>query len=201
VEFEMFHGQRYYATRVHPSPDGGIVSYVADITARRRAEIALRLKQEHMQLAQRAAGIASWELDVEAEELTISQEFAEIIGLPAYVSRLRYDDFLNALFVSSDRNAAQSAMQQALRGKKEFSVELRLRRPDGSVRLVSSRGKGFYNHGRPLVLGVLVDLTPEGGEVPKPRVARKKNASKRRCAGLNASARQRHDCLLPQYPA
>jgi len=179
VEFEMFHGQRYYATRVHPSPDGGIVSYVADITARRRAEIALRLKQEHMQLAQRAAGIASWELDVEAEELTISQEFAEIIGLPAYVSRLRYDDFLNALFVSSDRNAAQSAMQQALRGKKEFSVELRLRRPDGSVRLVSSRGKGFYNQGRPLVLGVLVDLTPEGGEVPKPRVVRKKNAGKK----------------------
>jgi hypothetical protein len=58
-------------------------------------------------------------------------------------------------------------------------VELRLRRPDGSVRLVSSRGKGFYNQGRPLVLGVLVDLTPESGEVPKPRSARKKNTSKK----------------------
>jgi PAS domain S-box-containing protein len=181
VEFEMFHGQRYYATRVYPSPDGGIVSYVADITARRRAETALRLKQEHMQLAQRAAGIASWELDMEAEELTISQEFAEMIGLPGYVSRLRYEDFLNALFVSSDRTAAQQAMQQALRGKKEFSVELRLRRPDGSVRLVSSRGKGFYNQGRPLVLGVLVDITPEDArEVTKPRgkIARKKAVRK-----------------------
>lgn len=129
----------------------------------------------------RAAGIASWELDVEGEELTISQEFAELIGLPAYVSRLRYEDFLNSLFVSSDRTAAQQAMQQALRGKKEFAVELRLKRPDGSVRLVSSRGKGFYNQGKPLVLGVLVDLTPENpDEIPKPRrkSARKKTLRK-----------------------
>jgi signal transduction histidine kinase/CheY-like chemotaxis protein len=181
VEFEMLHGLRYYATRVYPSPDGGIVSYVADVTARRRAEAALRLKQEHMQLAQRAAGIASWELDMEAEELTISQEFAEMIGLPGYVSRLRYVDFLNSLFLSSDRTAAQSAMQQALRGKKEFSVELRLKRPDGSVRLVSSRGKGFYNQGKPLVLGVLVDITPEDPrELARPRArrARKKTLRK-----------------------
>jgi hypothetical protein len=52
-------------------------------------------------------------------------------------------------------------MEKALREKKEFAVELRLRRPDGSVRPVSNRGKGFYNQGKPLVLGVLVNLTPE----------------------------------------
>ena len=96
-----------------------------------------------------------------------------MIGLPGYVSRLRYVDFLNSLFLSSDRTAAQSAMQQALRGKKEFSVELRLKRPDGSVRLVSSRGKGFYNQGKQLVLGVLVDITPEDPrELARPRARR-----------------------------
>lgn len=182
VEFEMVHGQRYYSTRAHPSPDGGIIAYIADITARRRAEAALRLKQEHLQMAQRAAGIASWELDVESEELTISPEFAEIIGLPAYVSRLRYQDFLNALFVSTDRSNAQAAMQKALRGTKEFAVELRLKRPDGSVRIVSNRGKGFYNQGKPLVLGVLVDLTPDDvSEIPTPgfRAAHKKTVSKK----------------------
>jgi signal transduction histidine kinase/PAS domain-containing protein len=174
VELEMSQGQRHYATRAHPSPRGGVVAYVADITARRRAESALQLKQEHLRMAQRAAGIAAWELDVEAEELTISPEFAEIVGLPNYVSRLRYEDFLNSLFVSSDRTQAEAAMQTALRGKKEFAVELRLKRPDGSVRLVSSRGKGFYNQGKPLVLGVLVNLTPEsvdgvdGAGVPRP---------------------------------
>jgi PAS domain S-box-containing protein len=140
------------------------------------------LKQEHLQMAQRAAGIASWELDVEAEELTISPEFAEIIGLPTYVSRLRYEDFLNALFVSTDRSDAQAAMQKALRGSKEFAVQLRLKRPDGSVRLVSSRGKGFYNQGKPLVLGVLVDLTPDDmNEVPSPpaHTAHKKTPAKK----------------------
>lgn len=183
VEFEMSQGQRHYATRAHPSPDGGIVAYVADITARRRAESALRLKQEHLRMAQSAAGIAGWELDVEAEELTISPEFAEIMGLPNHVSQLRYQDFLSSLFVSSDRTQAEAAMEKALRGKKEFAVELRLRRPDGSVRLVSSRGKGFYNQGKPLVLGVLVDLTPENVDgvdgVGVPRTAPKKTVGKK----------------------
>jgi PAS domain-containing protein len=74
-------------------------------------------------------------------------------------------------------------MEKALRGKKEFAVELRLRRPDGSVRLVSSRGKGFYNQGKPLVLGVLVDLTPGNADgvdgVGVPRTAPKKTIGKK----------------------
>jgi hypothetical protein len=28
------------------------------------------------------------------------------------------------------------------------------------VRLVASRGKAFYNQGTPIVLGVLIDITP-----------------------------------------
>jgi PAS domain-containing protein len=131
-----------------------------DITDRRRTEQQLRLKQEHLLLTQKAAKIGSWELDLQEEELAISAEFAEIIGLPAYVSRLRYADFLNSLFVSTDRQAAQSALQKAIHGGKDFAVELRLRRPDGAVRIVSNRGKVFYNQGAATVLGVLVDITP-----------------------------------------
>ena len=80
--------------------------------------------------------------------------------LPTYVSRLRYSDFLGSLFVSTDRHQVQAALQKALRGGKEFTVELRLKRPDGAVRVVSNRGKVFYNQGTPTVLGVLVDVTP-----------------------------------------
>ena len=38
-------------------------------------------------------------------------------------------------------------------------------RPDGEIRLVSNRGKVFYNQGKPVVLGVLVDITPPRVEV------------------------------------
>ena len=152
--------RRAFRIRAFPSPDGGLVVSASDITERRRAENQLRLKQEHLLLTQKAGKIGSWELDLQEEELTISPEFGEIIGLPSYVSRLRYSDFLNSLFVSSDREAAQAALQKAIHGGKDFAVELHLRRPDGGVRIVSNRGKVFYNQGKPTVLGVLVDITP-----------------------------------------
>src|SRR5262249_46265762 len=173
--------------RAFTSPDGGLVFSATDITERRRAEQQLRLKQEHLLLTQKAAKIGSWELDLQDEELTISAEFGEIIGLPSYVSRLRYSDFLNSLFVSTDREAAQAALQKAIHGGKDFAVELHLRRPDGAVRLVSNRGKGFYNQGTPTVLGVLVDITPSDEnqfdrfETPEPaQPARKPTRKKRR---------------------
>ena len=152
--------RRVLHIRAFPAPDGGIVASATDITDKRRAEAQLLLKQEHLLLTQRAAKLGSWELDVQEEELSISPEFAAIVGLPAYVSRLRYTDFLNSLFVSSDREAAQAALRKAIHGRKDFAVELRLKRSDGSVRIVSNRGKVFYNQGTPTVLGVMIDITP-----------------------------------------
>jgi PAS domain S-box-containing protein len=181
TEFEYFSPvtRRMLRNRVFPSPDGGIVVSTTDITDRRRAEQQLRLKQEQLQLTQKAAKIGSWELDLQEEELAVSTEFTEIIGLPSYVSRLRYSDFLDSLFVSTDRQAAQSALQKAIHGGKDFSVELRLKRPDGAVRIVSNRGKVFYNQGAPTVLGVLVDVTPkEEIALPAPGRPKARTAAK-----------------------
>jgi PAS domain S-box-containing protein len=173
--------RRIFRTRVFPAPDGGVVVSASDITERRRAELDLRVKQEHLLLTQKAARIGSWELELEAEQLSISAEFAEIVGLPSYVSRLRYSDFLDSLFVSSDRQQLQSALQKALRGGKEFTVELRLKRPDGAVRVVSNRGKVFYNQGTPAVLGVLVDVTPaEDAASPQRRASSGRKKPQRR---------------------
>jgi PAS domain S-box-containing protein len=165
--------RRFLRVRAFPAANGGIVVSATDLTERRRAEQQLRLKQEQLLLTQKAARIGSWELDLENEELSISAEFAEIVGLPPYVSRLRYSDFLNSLFVSSDRQQAEAALQKAIRGGKDFSIELHLKRGDGAVRLVSNRGKVFYNQGTPIVLGVLVDVTPAETSGRKPRAAKK----------------------------
>jgi len=158
VEFESVFRDRWYAIRAYPAPTGMVI-YGVDVTARKEAESELRMKQEHLLLTQKTAKIGTWEHDIEDDFLTISSEFAEIVGLPAYVSRMKYSDFLSSLFLSSDRKKTEEALQLALRRKKEFSIELRLKRPDGAVRLVSNRGKVFYNQGKPVVLGVLVDVT------------------------------------------
>ena len=173
AQFEAPLEQRWYGIRVYPAPDG-IIVYAADVTNRKSAEIALRMKQEHLLLTQKAAKIGTWELDTESEYLTVSPEFAEIMGRSAQASRLRYSDFLDSLFLSSDREKTEEALQQSLRKNKEFITEVRLKRPDGSVRLVSNRGKVFYNQGKPVVLGALVDIgTPESQSATKPVSSRK----------------------------
>ncbi len=200
IEFEHLSllSHRVYRIRAFPAPDGGLVISASDITERRRAEQDARMKQEHLLLTQRAAKIGSWELDLGEEQLSISPEFAEIVGLPSYVSRLRYSDFLSSLFVSNDREMAQSALQKAVRGGKEFAVELRLKRPDGGVRIVSNRGKVFYNQGSPTVLGVLVDITPPGGKASnskplsqKPRPSRSKQRQQKQPQKRSASSEKR----------
>ena len=183
VHFETLHKGRWYSVRAYPSPRGGMVVYAVDVTARKAAESQLRMKQEHLLLTQKISKIGTWELDVEDDHLTISREFAEIMGLSPHATRLSRTEFLGSLFLSSDREKAEHALQLALRNKKEFSIELRLKRPDGSVRLISSRGKGFYNQGKPVVLGVLVDITPSQLSVTnslgvrrKPKVKTRKTA-------------------------
>ena len=180
AQFEAPVDHRWYGIRVYPAPDG-IIVYAADVTNRKAAEIALRMKQEHLLLTQKAAKIGTWELDTESEYLTVSPEFAEIMGRSAQVSRLRYSDFLDSLFLSSDREKTEEALQQSLRKNKEFITEVRLKRPDGSVRLVSNRGKVFYNQGKPVVLGVLVDIgAPESQIAKRPASLRKSVKSKAR---------------------
>src|SRR5947209_854986 len=56
-----------------------------EIEIRSRAEQQLRVSQERLRLVQRAAHIGSWEMDLETERISCSQEFAEILGLDATV--------------------------------------------------------------------------------------------------------------------
>ena len=179
VQCESRFGERWYSARAYPSPTG-IVIYAVDTTLRKTVEAELRLKQEHLLLTQKAVRIGTWELDVESEVLIISPEFAEIAGLSPQLSKLKYSDFLRSLFLSGDRKRSEEALQQALRRKKEFSIELRLKRPDGEVRLVSNRGKVFYNQGRPIVLGVLVDITSPESAVAEEMPALGKASAARR---------------------
>ncbi|HEX7958358.1 MAG TPA: response regulator [Terriglobales bacterium] len=180
VHFEAPHKRRWYSVRAYPSPRGGMVVYAVDVTARKAAESQLRMKQEHLQLTQKVSKIGTWELDVEDEYLTISREFAEIMGLSPHSTRLSRGEFLGSLFLSSDREKAERVLERALRDKKEFSIELRVMRPDGSVRLVSNRGKGLYNQGKPVVLGVLVDVTSSEAAAANSTSVRSKSKAKAR---------------------
>ena len=67
-------------------------------------------------------------------------------------------DLLGCMYYSGDRENFERCLKLAAGKNREFEAEFRLTK-SGRVRWISARGKTFYNQGRPLLLGVLIDIT------------------------------------------
>ncbi len=132
-----------------------------EVDVRTRAERELRVSQERLRLVQRSAQIGSWEMDLETEHIICSPEFVEILGLDSNITSLSYKDFLSRMYFSSDREQAGHALKRATRSShdKEYEVQFRINHPSAGERLLASRGRVFYNEGKPVLVAVLVDIT------------------------------------------
>jgi PAS domain S-box-containing protein len=139
---------------------GGAVTVLLDITERRQAEQALRKREGQLEEAQDLAHFGSWDRDIAAGKLTWSDEVYRIFGRAREEFTLSHDAFWE-LVHPEDRARAQDAVHEALAGGKSYNTEFRIIRPDGSARLVHSRGRVTKdNAGRPIrMFGVLQDVT------------------------------------------
>ncbi len=117
----------------------GIICVARDITDRLAAERMLRQRQEMLTRTENIAHIGSWEWDVATDAVTWSDELYRILqrdpsaGDPSfsgYAELLHPDD--GALF----REAAESAVT----GGTPYQLEVRVLRPDGTVRHCLERG-------------------------------------------------------------
>jgi PAS domain S-box-containing protein len=128
----------------------------AEVAVRKRVEEALRISEERLRLTQKAAGIGCWELDLETDACILSEEAAAMLGLMHGSGTSA--DLLGCMYYSGDRDNFESCLKLAARKSRDFEAEFRLTR-SGEVRWICARGKTFYNQGRPLLLGVLIDIT------------------------------------------
>ena len=118
----------------------------------------LRISEERLRLTQRAAHIGTWELDLETDEMAFSDEACNMLGLPCegFVSK---QTMLSKLSYQSDRENFLKSLFQTIHRNRDFESEFRVVGTDDEVLLLSARGKMFYNQGRPLVVGVLIDIS------------------------------------------
>jgi PAS domain S-box-containing protein len=116
-----------------------------DITALKRAEEALRERERQLDslmghlpgLAYRALADEHW------TALFASKGVEDLTGYPEdeFTSRrLHYDDIM----LPEDRPATREAVFTALRERRMYEVEHRLRHKDGSVRWIWARGHGVF---------------------------------------------------------
>ncbi len=133
---------------------------MTDISARMRAEEALRRSQISLANAQRIARLGNWDLDVGRNAFTWSDEIYRIFGLVPQSFPVTYDDFLDIVH-GDDRDRVRSAVDAALYENAEYDFEHRIVRPDGSTRIVRQQGEvTFDDTGTPLrMTGTVQDLT------------------------------------------
>jgi len=132
----------------------------AEIAERARAEEALRRSEDRASLAQRIAGIGTWEWDVQADKVYWSEEIAGIFGSQLAEASQHYADVLAAVH-PEDRERMQESVRACLEDGQEHVIEYRVVRADESVRWVSVLGDAQRDSaGRPLrMLGVVLDVT------------------------------------------
>ena len=137
------------------------VMVVRDITERVASEQALRRSETRLRRAQRVAQMGEWEYYPRSGDVIWSKELYEIFGFPEDF-HVTYERVMAAIH-PEDRARIHSGIAVAAQGGTTLESELRVQRPDGTLRHVSifaepsldAQGKRNNNS----LFGVLQDIT------------------------------------------
>ena len=126
----------------------------------KRALDDLRESEARRASAQRIARLGNWERNLETGELHWSEEIFRLFGVDPGSFTPTPEGFL-ARVHPQDRDVVGRSLQEALRGEKPYSFDLRIQLPDGSVRFVHEEAEvQFAADGRPLrMAGTTQDIS------------------------------------------
>jgi diguanylate cyclase (GGDEF)-like protein/PAS domain S-box-containing protein len=135
------------------------IATAADITERKLAEVALRESSARLELAQRAAGIVSWEWNLPTDEMIVSPHATEVLGCSPAQLWASGRELLAAVH-PDDQETMAEAVRLCVQAGRDFSVEVRVRIPDGSYRWLHHRGRALRDENGTAVrmLGVAQDI-------------------------------------------
>ncbi len=156
---------RWVAAVVYPiKDDAGVVQEVVivhdDVTARQRAEDALRGSEERLRLALEAGQMGVWDWNVRTGELQWSDTLEPLHGLSKGEFGGTFHHF-QQLIHPDDQREVGAAIEDALQRGGSFYTEFRNPRRDGSIHWIAGSGKVFTDQaGAPLrMLGIGLDVT------------------------------------------
>ena len=121
---------------------------------------SMRESEERLSVATRAARIGIWDWDVAHDELAQDDEIMRQYGLKSRLGGSNYKAWLERV-VPEDRERARIEVAAALKGERDFSLQFRIRRPDGALRHLRSMARSFRDGQGKVVrmVGVSIDVT------------------------------------------
>jgi diguanylate cyclase (GGDEF)-like protein/PAS domain S-box-containing protein len=133
----------------------------ANAIERLHAAERLRENEERIVLAEKAAFLGIWELDMSSQVLTLSQQLAGQVGLPDAAHRLSISQ-LREMIHPDDWQTVDAARKRALTEGKLFYAEFRVALANGVIRWLRAQANvEFVDHQPKRMIGVSVDITKE----------------------------------------
>jgi diguanylate cyclase (GGDEF)-like protein/PAS domain S-box-containing protein len=154
--------ERWVAWTNNPQlqPDGQrwVRSVGRDISARRRAELALRSSQQFLQRTGRVAGVGGWQMDVATESITWSDETRRIHEVPADYQPTLASAL--AFYTPEARPQVEAAVRAAGTSGQGWDLELGLLTAAGRPIWVRTLGEVEFEAGQPVrLVGAVQDIT------------------------------------------
>jgi len=134
--------------------------YFHDIRVRKDMEAALRSSEQNLVEAQRIARVGNWVWDLSGNLLSASAECYRVFGVTSTEFANSYRAFLK-LVHPEDRVTVQDVFETFLKNHLPYSVEYRVRHPDGTGRIIYEQGEVVIDAlGTPVhAVGTVQDIT------------------------------------------
>ncbi len=145
--------------------------------------------------AQRVAQIGTFDYDVNSKALAFSDELYRLYGLDP-TGAPPEPELVRLMTLPADRPAVDEALARARATGGAFSVEFRIARPDGVVRVFSSEGTLTGPPGREHVIGLVQDVTER-----RAAEAERERAERERAVRAQAEKAEARSALLSRITA
>jgi PAS domain S-box-containing protein len=127
---------------------------------RERAQEELKQSERRLAEAQQVAHIGSWERDLRSNRVTWSDESYRLFGLQGHDGDISYQQFLN-LVLPQDVDRIRVLVDEAIRERRGFDCDYRIRLQDGTVHVLNDRGNVILNEAGEAIrlVGTAQDVT------------------------------------------
>lgn len=138
-----------------------VVVVSRDVTERKKAVEQLKESERRLARAEQMAHLGSWEWNIPSNKVTWSEELYRIYGLKTGEFEGTYQEFLRHVHPEDQARVART-IEQAYKTKQPFRFEERIILPDGSVKVLESRGEVVVDEKGNVVkmFGSCLDITP-----------------------------------------
>jgi PAS domain S-box-containing protein len=152
------HGADAYMSQ--PVDPMEFVSTIKSLLRMVDAERQLRDAQERLELANQKVRLGTWEWLIESDELVWSNSLASLHGINDTSDFRSFEQWLQLVF-PQDREKVRNAAKAAISGHKDYDVEFRGLRPNGTTHWIAARGALLCDeNGKPSrMVGISLDVS------------------------------------------